>query len=1341
MAKKTGAQYIQSPTGQKKSSQRRLGSWLAGFATVLALVGTIVTGGVLATTNQTTNQPVASVANAFDVCGVIGANMDGRSSWTANWSIILPDAGGRRFTLSEVVPNSLWWSNFSGTGDSKDFLTDTYDKAAEAVNADRTGNQLPMSANLPAELKDARSLGNCTFTTLVTSIGSMGINLANFVSNITAWIAVSAFDASFICDADIPVGTTPSGCVDLVQIIGGRSNDVTDGGTGVGGNSGILGNLTSGIYKPLVVLVVLVTAMLIFWTGIVKRQFRQALGQLVWLVLSFIIGLAILLNPSMLVKAPMVVSNTMLGCVVGAFNGAGCTGGGAGAGTTGTDTAKDNICISTASVGATDQTALYVNSMGCAIWSAFVLEPYARGAYGVGLSQLDLNSVIDGSTGQTVSELLSGPGWTQGTSTSSADGDVATTNGNPRDICVNLKTSSSYNGMKGGIFTGSTSTTGAGAVCNLAVWDLFMKTQANGGAITTGNLQVDGTWYNVMSRLPANEALWGNYTNANGAFNKWGMGAVAGLVSIVGSALILFTAITALVYYVIAVLMLAFAPVFFLIGLHAGRGKRIMFGWLEQIVSNILKYLVSAIFLLVAITFYGAILGTASDLFVTILFIILITVALIMYRKELIGILGRVDMGGEKMTDMADAAMSRVSGTASNAGRFGKRMGTAAVAGAAAGAITGQGMGQGFGTAAWRELKQGNNVVARTMQAAQSISTDMKNDKGKEQAQIAQQASQMDSDAGRAEEQARRDAAAARPIAESLQEGNGELKQRAETEQDLREKLETKDALVSQSLDKSLEIKWARENPEAAADYAAIRGTEVQADSYSRKAVDARAAGNSELADKYQDISVKSHQRSTDLRAQFEVKYDTPSHSGAEMLGQASDNYQIAERVTIRETSDPTQKSKFEEVAAAGAGFSINETAYKDAIENRKAAESNLGKLQHEWDQTAEELQKSIEHASALRNDAETAKAQSGALKDTIRDFGPGEVVTARKLRNADGEAAAAGAKASKTATVESALQNEVAALQDIAKTSKPTLNADVIVKGEHVTELEANNVDAIARAQKRENDLAIKAAQQKILDERSNAGAVRDVIGGTVASAVLGAPQQAIIRSESRIVEKETEKVVQLQADYDYASQRSNVVEMQRLRVELEETKRSISDHQRNIENANTRLTEVTRNAEATRARGEEKIASAADGRTNVKLSVPETYSTDDRISDHQKAVIAKTVQEAQAIANRPGNDSATQAMLKRLEEKLNTDARSAMTDSELDILAKMVKNTNVSSRLRPDDTAAAKVAEKVEGGVVKATQRLLPSRPGGNPNSAPQEPGPIQPPSPNKPRGPEGR
>lgn len=720
MAKKAGARYLDSSlTVQNKTLRGRLSLFLATGAALVAILGTIFMGALVAYSSVETNKPVATNASAlFNACGVIGQNMDGRSSWRANWDVALADKQSRRFTLSEVVPNSTWWSHFSGTNsdDGMDVFAGKWDNEVDRVNAGRdAGAQLPKTADLPEELKGYRTGANCIFGAIPGTLGSFGLNFANFVTKISSFVATMSFNSSFICDAEGAAPGTP--CIDLISVIGGRGNDAGEGGTGQGGSSGIIGNLTTGLYMPLMILVVIATALTVAWTGIVKRRYRDAFFQFFWLVGSTVIGLTLLLNPSLLVKAPMVAGNTVVGCIVGAFNGAGC-GSGSSSATVGSPTpnAKENICVSSAAGLSPEQTAtLYVNGMSCAIWSAFVLEPYAQGAFGLSVSQLDLDSVIDSSEEQTVRKLLESDGW-------NPPGKEFT----PSSICVNLqaKNGASYNSM-GNTFQGGSNTTNgtAGAVCNLAVWDLFMKTNAVGGGVTSANNNPDNQWLSVISRLPANTDMFHNYVDETGGWNKFGMGSLAALAAVLGSGLIIFVSLLALVYYIIAIIMMAFAPVFFLFGMHPGRGRKIMLGWLEQVIGNILKYIISAVFLLIAVTFYGAILGATTNLLASIVFVVIVTIALILYRKELINLLSRVEMGGEKIAASAD-----VMNKAKKMSEPWVRGSRAVAAGAIASKVTGSGFKAGATAAVQRELRRGNGLAARSFQAMDAISKDHADD-------------------------------------------------------------------------------------------------------------------------------------------------------------------------------------------------------------------------------------------------------------------------------------------------------------------------------------------------------------------------------------------------------------------------------------------------------------------------------------------------------------------------------------------------------------------------------------------------------------------------------------
>ena len=1150
MAKKAGARYLDSSlTVQNKTLRGRLSLFLATGAALVAILGTIFMGVLVAYSSVETNKPVATNANAaMNICSVIGQNMDGRSSWRANWDVALADKDNRRFTLSEVVPNSTWWSHFSGTksDDEMDFLIGKWDDEADRVNTGRSAaDQIPKSADLPEELKPYRNFSSCVFGTIPGALGSFGLNFANFVTKISSFVATMSFNSSFICDAEGSAPGTP--CIDLISVIGGRGNDAGEGGTGQGGNSGIIGNLTTGLYMPLMILVVLATALTVAWTGIVKRRYRDAFFQSFWLVGSTVIGLALLLNPSLLVKAPMVAGNTVVGCIVGAFNGAGCGSGGSGGevGST-TPNAKENVCVSNASGLSPEQTAtLYVNGMSCAIWSAFVLEPYAQGAFGLSVSQLDLDSVIDSAEDQTVRKLLESDGWT-------APGKEF----GPSSICVNLQTRDSYNSM-GNTFQGESNTTNgtAGAVCNLAVWDLFMKTNAVGGGVTSANNNPDNQWLSVISRLPANTDMFHNYVDETGGWNKFGMGGLAALASILGSGLIIIVSLLALVYYIIAIIMMAFAPVFFLFGMHPGRGRKIMLGWLEQVVGNILKYIISAVFLLIAITFYGAILGATTSLLASIIFVVIVTIALFLYRKELINLLSRVEMGGEKLTDAVGAA-----------GDMTKKFGGAAwkptravAAGAIAAKVTGSKFSDGAGAAIQRELRRGNGLAARSFQAVDAISKDNADDLYKTEQAKRQEANTAATQANRLEDDAVTAVGELEPKAEALGQARDDEASASEKNQEVREVIGAKSELATKVAMHFPESDYAARRADrevyqtdddgnrvkvtSSDAYRNIRDTSSQIDEARaayKQAADLKDHGAMDDAKKLeQELTVKLNKDMGDFRQnhrsggaasafadikQFEnqrealqIAHDSALRNGdsekaeaikqsmssvdlqitsqrnifdrtygKEEYGRADKEYSRVTEEYIKHGASPEDQDRFAK-ANATSYDSLN-SKLADTEKNLQAARGIVDKKSNEYDEARIKASAKINAASEARTDADFLKAEADYISEERKDFTPGQIIKEKTVDDIQERAAAqAGVQAGRNSEFGDKLKGAIKGLNDMeaegrgSAAEKDEISIVPTAKGENLVAAEIRNPTLVAKGDEIATQQRIKAKAEEI--------------------------------------------------------------------------------------------------------------------------------------------------------------------------------------------------------------------------------------------------------------------
>lgn len=628
-------------------------------AVILAFVFLLVGGSsmvLLGSPNQASNVALAQakegpkkVDHGFMgfACGdmeTVGTNMK-KGSWRSFIRYYpQPDASGRRWTLQEALGSGARFTGYTGEKGSDNFGVYGVGETRGAKIGDFEG-QL-------TRLTEPRTLGNCVFSPFGVHLGTIMLGAASAITTLSQMAAVTAFDSKLICTTASP--ESGSKCLNLLKVIGGVNKG--DGG-------GIVGALTGSIYAPMLVFAVLLAGLYIMWVGIIQRQIRSAFFSVGWILLAVIFGYAILLNPQMLSKAPMAVNNAVASCVIGSFNGQDCFNGG---GTNNkydpnaNDKSKpqnnsDKICMSEASgISLDDQMSMTVNSLTCSVWRAFILEPWTQGQFGRSFSEMDVST-------QPVQTVLG----------------KAKLNAN--DFCINLGTTGSVNSQNEVL---NLTQSNGGQLCNIAAYQLYMGTMASGGSNSVDNPDtklLDENWYKLAVFAAADDTTWNTWPlSMSSGFNKVAVGGVAILAAIMGGIVIFVISLFALVYYLTSLIMIAFAPLFFLMGVHPGRGRKILFGWVEIVLSNILKYLASAVFLLVTLALYGAILGGMDNLGLTLIILLILTSALLMYRKEIVDLIGRVEMGGEKLSSrFSEAVQARVEKA--------KEVGVSAVGGALGG--------------------------------------------------------------------------------------------------------------------------------------------------------------------------------------------------------------------------------------------------------------------------------------------------------------------------------------------------------------------------------------------------------------------------------------------------------------------------------------------------------------------------------------------------------------------------------------------------------------------------------------------------------------------------------
>lgn len=627
-------------------------------------------------------------------CRGLGYNMNDPVNWGQNFvDTSLDDKTNRLFTIHQAFGNSLRFVLYYGEGDGENFIAAKEEKQPDFVTVEQ------------GRLENERSFESCLIGRIPIALSNVGFTVADSIVLISQFIVGLAFDPNLVCDVDSE-GT--DSCLDLVSIIGGKNDS---------DSNSILGSLTNSVYFPLLAIAALFTGVLLFYQGVVKRQIRQGFFGLMYCLIVTILGGAMLLNPTMLTKAPMTVASTASSCILGAFGGENCMGESSeGLDTnsfTGTNSSKE-VCksdVSGADFGDKMQTS--VDGTMCQIWKAFVLEPYSVAQFGVPFSELD----------------------TRDSSTKGSQF-VAASTANPNDFCVNLSSTASAGSMRNGTLELNSS---KGQVCNIAAYQLYLMTNAkSGGDQLPKSGEIDERWYRIIEVAGNNDSMWNAWTS--NAMGKLANSAISVLVSAAGAFILLVTGAYALVYYVSGIILVAFAPIFLLVGIHPGRGKRIMLGWLEKIVSNILKYVISAAFVVVTIAIYGGVLSTNSNLGMTVIFVFIITVALFMYRKEFTEMLGRANMGGEQLSN---SLSERIAGTSRRMADNGRSLAMSGVGGAIGAKIAGGTALGGFKQGAKRNLKMGQGVTANAAREYDNIKLDNKDKLAK---QVARRKEQKDFD-------------------------------------------------------------------------------------------------------------------------------------------------------------------------------------------------------------------------------------------------------------------------------------------------------------------------------------------------------------------------------------------------------------------------------------------------------------------------------------------------------------------------------------------------------------------------------------------------------------------
>lgn len=832
----------------------------------------------------------------------LGNHMDGGNAWESPLTRIpSSDKAGRTLTLQEAFGSNLYFVNYQGEGDGTQWTREANNKNLDDISG--------KTDDVKDKLEGIRTAPTCFSGGLVNGLGNFLLTTSNFLAAVSEFFVTSAFDPKIFCD-----NASDTGCINVVKIVGGEGSN---------SEGGIIGALTSGLLIPLSTVMAIIAAVLMVIDVLRTRAVRQFFVRALSLVFVYVFGLMFALNPMMVAKIPQTVGNTLTSLIVTPFVDA--------TDTTATDDGTASgagVCQADApGVSESEQMSLTMASLNCRIWKAFVLGPYAQASFGRSYESLQLSN-------SDISKAVSDAGYS------------------PEDYDVPLKSMTALDEQSNKQLKLDGSSP---KVRNLAAYQLYLQTNAaKPGDENFHDQDVDARWYRVILPVAHNDSMWDTWTfSFASAFRRLAFAGLSLFSSVLGTFLIAFTAILALVWLFVTMLVICLLPLFLLIGLEQTRGRRLLFKFLAEMGSIIAKYLLSLVLVIVTVVVYGAVLGSIDDAAMAFLGVIVMTLAMLIMRERIMGLFGDLSLLG---TGRVGNNISRRVGSVARSVR-------SAAGGAAGGALAERSLRPGaFARGAWdatkRDIKRTDGFAANALRQADRISEDNKADM-RARAQMAGQRGQQHLDeANRARQEYRAHAADTEQIADehdALAEQVNNLTGHAEVVHKVENQV-------------TGDIRAQGGNAAAFADLQDLRN-ELQQAQVALAAAQAAGADAGDLASRSQNISR--------LRGDVSARENLLGSSMNLSAMEADYNARLAAELTGRGIQDFT-----EDDAARVVGFA-----------NRISA------LQSQYNAEVTQAQDTRRHYDEMVDAAATELGRQDALNSEYLDWKPGQFVSNKQTQ------------------------------------------------------------------------------------------------------------------------------------------------------------------------------------------------------------------------------------------------------------------------------------------------------------------------------------------------------
>lgn len=517
----------------------------------------------------------------------------------------------------------------------------------------------------------------------------------------------------------------------------------------IGSDNGLFTKFYTGVYLPLIGLVMLLMAVWAFWHGIVKRSYRRTLAGIAQSIFLFVMAAVVAFNPLFFISLPnniaivgqSLIVNTLSSSLY-AGNGL-CTVGGVytvnSEGKQVLATPNGNGQVNTSAGTASSVTNVEENRslleqasqsmqsvIGCQLWYTYVLRPWSMGQFGTDVNNLWAKGHSDSVAGEPKELNNDNEAWV-------GDAAVPLGGGYTLNNWAIFQISTQTNAhvpLKQEEPARSVYTDG---VANDwwrivdAVSNYNETTQSNGiPSGCTGNATdasiVDGAGhcvaYNPSQTTPVDSKIpdtskkptdyWQNWIGAKpGDRMTAALGSV--VPAIIGNlAPLVFAGMSAIFAIMLAIAM-AVAPLFLLLGSWPGNGWNMFKSWGQLVLNLMMKRIVAGILLVLSLILISMVLQlTSGNPFIGFIVLVVVSLGLFKFRNQIFDRLAGIftfNFANSNLGATGMQAWSKFSNATKQGAEFAGRAGVAAATGGEMARRSGKSVWSGVAAGAKQELR------------------------------------------------------------------------------------------------------------------------------------------------------------------------------------------------------------------------------------------------------------------------------------------------------------------------------------------------------------------------------------------------------------------------------------------------------------------------------------------------------------------------------------------------------------------------------------------------------------------------------------------------------------